>query len=69
MASLASRWRRASATGSSQADGAIACVTEQTWMDGAGRQLARVSMHAPWGVASVAGISIFSVLAAQLARQ
>lgn len=46
--------------------GQIACVVQDEWIDGLGRELVRVGIDEPWDVASAAGETTFTVLREQV---
>lgn len=48
--------------------GYIACLIQDEWMDGRGRQLVRVDTVKPWGIESTAGETTFTVLREQIAH-
>jgi len=46
--------------------GYIACLIQDDWTDGRGRQLVRVDTVKPWGIESTAGVTTFTVLREQI---
>ena len=48
--------------------GFIACEIETTWLDEAGRVLAKVNADIPWGVASSSGATQFVISKTQIAK-
>ncbi len=48
--------------------GYIACLVKDEWTDELGRQFVRVGTVKPWGVESIAGEAIFTVLRDQIVQ-
>ncbi len=48
--------------------GHIACLVEDDWIDERGRLLVRVSTTNPWGIASTAGETTFTILRDKIVR-
>lgn len=48
--------------------GYIACLIQDEWIDGRGRQLVRVDTVKPWGIESTGGETTFTVLREQIAH-
>lgn len=48
--------------------GHLACVVQDEWTDERGRKLVRASTEEPWGIASDAGETTFTVLREQIVR-
>jgi hypothetical protein len=48
--------------------GYIACLVQDEWTDERGRRLARASTVKPWGVESIAGEAVFTVILDQIVQ-